>query len=103
MHNLKKYVRNKKHPEGCIAEGYIVEECLTFCAMYLGDDTVHKRNRPGRNSDALESGKRKGFPIFTGYGRALGNVEAIHLEESERAQAHRFVLWQVPEVRPYIE
>ncbi|GMP78094.1 hypothetical protein CsSME_00034161 [Camellia sinensis var. sinensis] len=29
---LKKYVRNRTHPEGSIAEGYLAEECLTFCS-----------------------------------------------------------------------
>ncbi|CAN1791692.1 hypothetical protein LINPERHAP1_LOCUS19427, partial [Linum perenne] len=32
---LKGFVRNKAHPEGSIAESYIVNECLTFCSMYL--------------------------------------------------------------------
>ncbi|XP_020973047.1 uncharacterized protein LOC110269510 [Arachis ipaensis] len=29
---LKSYVRNKSRPEGSIAEGYLAEECLTFCS-----------------------------------------------------------------------
>ncbi|WMV33085.1 hypothetical protein MTR67_026470 [Solanum verrucosum] len=32
---LKRYVRNKARPEGSIAEGYIIDECLTFCSMFL--------------------------------------------------------------------
>ena len=31
----KQYVRNKAHPEGSIAEAYVVNESLTFCSMYL--------------------------------------------------------------------
>lgn len=34
---LKGYVRNKGHPEGSIAEGYLLEECLTFCSRYMED------------------------------------------------------------------
>ncbi|KAH7835951.1 hypothetical protein Vadar_031397 [Vaccinium darrowii] len=29
---LKSYVRNRARPEGSIAEGYFVEECMTFCS-----------------------------------------------------------------------
>ncbi|XP_038982201.1 uncharacterized protein LOC120110683 [Phoenix dactylifera] len=32
---LKEYVRNRAYPEGSIAEGYIADECLTFCSRYL--------------------------------------------------------------------
>jgi len=28
-------VRNKAAPEGCIAEGYIAIELVTFCSRYL--------------------------------------------------------------------
>ncbi|XP_071714365.1 uncharacterized protein [Rutidosis leptorrhynchoides] len=30
---LKSYVRKKSKPEGSIAEGYLVEECLSFCSL----------------------------------------------------------------------
>jgi len=35
----KGYVRNKAYPEGSIAEGYILKECLTFCSKFLDVDT----------------------------------------------------------------
>ncbi|XP_040384294.1 uncharacterized protein LOC121056698 [Oryza brachyantha] len=44
LRTLKEYVRNKAHPEGSIAEGYILEECMTFCARFL-DDVNTKLNR----------------------------------------------------------
>ena len=39
LRTVKGYVRNKAHPEGSIAEGYIAEECLTFCSRFLDVDT----------------------------------------------------------------
>ena len=40
---LKSYVRNRSKPEGSIAEGYLAEECLTFCSRFLsGGDAVPK-------------------------------------------------------------
>lgn len=39
---LKSYVRNKAHPEGCIAEAYLADECMTFCSRYIeGFETKH--------------------------------------------------------------
>ncbi|XP_026400660.1 uncharacterized protein LOC113296573 [Papaver somniferum] len=37
LYTLKKYVRNKAHPEGSIAEGYLADECVTFLSRYLKD------------------------------------------------------------------
>jgi hypothetical protein len=43
-------VRNKATPEGCIAEGYIATELVTFCLRYL-DNAPTFHNRPQRNLD----------------------------------------------------
>nr|GEY97784.1 hypothetical protein [Tanacetum cinerariifolium] len=50
MKKLKVYVRNKAKPEGSIAEGYVVEEALTFSSHYFRDVTT-KFNRLGHNVD----------------------------------------------------
>ena len=36
---LKSTVRDKAMPEGSIAEGYIVDECLIFCSRLFKGDT----------------------------------------------------------------
>ncbi|KAA0038147.1 hypothetical protein E6C27_scaffold36G003750 [Cucumis melo var. makuwa] len=44
MKVLKNYVRNRHHPEGCIAESYIVEEAIEFCSDFLfGVDPIGLR------------------------------------------------------------
>lgn len=35
MGEYKKYVRNTRFPEGCIAEQYIVQECVTYVNLYM--------------------------------------------------------------------
>ena len=35
MCTWKGYVHNKVHPEGSIAEGYILEECMMFCSRFV--------------------------------------------------------------------
>jgi hypothetical protein len=48
---LKGYVCNKAHPEGSMAEGYISEECLTFCSCFL-EDVDTKLSHPERHESA---------------------------------------------------
>nr|GFB54345.1 hypothetical protein [Tanacetum cinerariifolium] len=50
MKKLKGYVRNKGKLEGSIAEGYVVEEALTFGSFCFRDVTT-KFNCPDRNVD----------------------------------------------------
>ncbi|XP_023738343.2 uncharacterized protein LOC111886342 [Lactuca sativa] len=50
MKKLKNYVRNKAKPKGSIAEGYVVDEALTFCSMYL-EGMQTKFNHVDRNED----------------------------------------------------
>ncbi|XP_038972859.1 uncharacterized protein LOC120104948 [Phoenix dactylifera] len=88
---LKDYVRNRAYPEGSIAEGYIAEECLTFCSRYLeGVETVF--NRPQRNCDIIENAD---VYKFSSGGRVLGKVESVVLDQKSLAQAHRYVLLHI--------
>lgn len=53
--SLKKYVRNRAHPEGSIAEAYIVNEALTFYSMYLrGIETRFNRQERNWVDDDME-------------------------------------------------
>ncbi|KAG8369383.1 hypothetical protein BUALT_Bualt14G0005500 [Buddleja alternifolia] len=77
---LKKYMRNKAHPEGSIAKGYILEECMTFCSRYLNDVKTNANNSP-RNYDGDSD-----------MGRLIGNGKEFHLNHVTWVQAHRYVL-----------
>ena len=54
--NLKFYVRNRSRPKGSIAEGYLAEECVTFCSRFLSVDggTENNSNDFGRCPTNLE-------------------------------------------------
>uniref|UniRef100_A0A803MIQ8 DUF4218 domain-containing protein n=1 Tax=Chenopodium quinoa TaxID=63459 RepID=A0A803MIQ8_CHEQI len=47
---LKSYVQNRSNPEGSIAEGCMMEKCLTFISRYLreGHPIAGKRKRKGK-------------------------------------------------------
>ncbi|KAL6558447.1 hypothetical protein OROMI_018797 [Orobanche minor] len=81
MKTLKDYVRNRYRPEGCIAESYVAEEELQFCAEYLSDCDVAD------------------FTIE----KPLGGGNCKSVNDLLLAQAHRCVLMNTPEIQPYIE
>ena len=47
MRTYKQYVKNPTHPEGCIAERYIMEESMAYCMEYMPNGRMgsHKRGR----------------------------------------------------------
>ncbi|XP_077246449.1 uncharacterized protein LOC143886385 [Tasmannia lanceolata] len=99
---LKSYVRNRSRPKGSIAEGYLAEECMTFCSRYF-EGVESKLNRPVRNDDDVPSEIEEGFAIFSVAGRHIGNVKSCPLDQITIGQAHRYVLFNCPAVQPFIE
>ena len=85
LSRLKSYVRNRAAPEGSIAEGYIVEECLTFCSRYMeGVETIF--NRPTRTIE-----------------ESTGPVSIVILNNTEWTQAHRYVLFNSENINRFRE
>ncbi|XP_028118539.1 uncharacterized protein LOC114316078 [Camellia sinensis] len=98
---LKKCVNNQARPEGSIAKAYIVNECITFCSMYLeGIETV--RNRDARNEDY--GVRRQGLTIFTETARPIGQIRK-HVEMSQELRdiSHWFLLYNNPEIEKYLQ
>ncbi|GLT55146.1 hypothetical protein SLA2020_282940 [Shorea laevis] len=83
LHRYKLNVRNKAAPEGSIAEGYIIEELLTYCSRYLENvTTVH--NRPPRSVDD-----------------SRGAVRTVELDDTTLKQAHRYILLNTEMFAPF--
>ena len=38
MKTLKRYIQQKAHPEGCMVEGYVLNESFFFLGEFLGND-----------------------------------------------------------------
>ena len=71
LQTLKKYARNLAHPKGSIAEGYLADECLTFCSRYFhGIET--RFNRVDQNWDGDHLQPYEGLLIFSSIGRVVG-------------------------------
>lgn len=102
LHTLKSYVRNKSHPEGSIAEGYLSEECSTFCSRYL-HEIESRYNRPVRNYDCGDVEPQGKFSVFTRNGRTLGKALSRTLSTDEWEQARLYVLNNCEEVVPFVQ
>ena len=76
-------MHNKTYPEGSIAEGYIAEECLTFCSRYFKYvETIF--NWLVRNVE-----------------ESMGVVVSITLDSNSWIQAHHYVLFNCEEITPF--
>ena len=91
LSKLKSYCRNKRYPEGSIAEGYLAEECMTFCSRYL-EDVETRLNRPSRNAGLNDPNLVETY-LFQSYGEPIGKVEIAELDDRSWIQAHRYVLF----------
>lgn len=102
---LKSYVRNKAQPEGSIAEGYLVQEILTFCSRYL-DNIETRWNRPARVDDEplddIQPCSRVA-ELFPRVGKSIGGSSFYTLTSTEKLQAHRHVLTNCPIIEPYLQ
>ncbi|XP_075514166.1 uncharacterized protein LOC142549218 isoform X1 [Primulina tabacum] len=93
MKTLKGFVKNRARPEGCIAECYLAEERMIFCSAYIKKASIIGV-RSNRNDD-LENGLVEGRSISKGKEKIL--------EDHVLQAAHRYVLFNTAEVKPYLQ
>ncbi|KAL6655769.1 hypothetical protein ACP70R_006595 [Stipagrostis hirtigluma subsp. patula] len=95
---LKALVKNKAHPEGSIAEGYRIDECMTFCSRFLQGTT--RFTRPARNPDPPE--KVKDIYLFESAGEPIGKATTVgQLDNQLLVQAHRYILRHCDELEDF--
>jgi len=87
---LKKYVRKRSRPEGCIAKGYGTEEVIEFCVDYLPD--LNPIGLPVSHHEGRLKGKG-----------TLGKKCNVNIPCSEFSQANFTVLQNSSKVAPYID
>ncbi|KAA0035762.1 uncharacterized protein E6C27_scaffold403G00370 [Cucumis melo var. makuwa] len=101
LRTLKQYVRNKARPEGSIAEAFIMNECLTFCSMYLiGIETRFNRNP--RNDDSMNRQLGCGdFDVFKQNVRPMGGMYSLRERGEASDDLYSIALGPINEVRTY--
>jgi len=99
---LKRYVRNKARPEGSIAEGYIIDECLTFCSMYLTDIET-RFNREHRNDDGSSSKDEHVLDIFSKNSRPFRDGIYDVIPKKDFDMARWYVFNNCEEAEPFLQ
>ncbi|XP_073224821.1 uncharacterized protein [Cicer arietinum] len=91
---LKSYVRNKARLEGSIAEGYLVQEILTFCSRYI-ENIETRWNQLGRVDDEpineIQTDSRVA-ELFPRVGKSVGGSSYYTVTPIEKLHAHRHIL-----------
>lgn len=93
-------MRNRAYPKGSIAEGYIAEECLTFCSLYMSKCET-KFNRKERNPDGEV--QSNGLSVFSHNVKPLGSYEYDVADKKDLQSAHWYILHNCEEVQPFFE
>ncbi|XP_074359670.1 uncharacterized protein LOC141699719 [Apium graveolens] len=83
---LKGYVRNRSRPEGSIAEGYLAEECVTFCSRFLDVDGVVENN----SNDFGKYGTNVEYHIGT---KKNKDGRIFKMKDADWKVAHRYILF----------
>ena len=99
MRKLKNYVRNKARPEDSITEGYVAEEALNFCSMYLLDVST-RFNRLDRNEDTPFPARE--LHMFQSVCTPISKSVATDLNCVLRTKVEWFVLNNSPEINEYM-
>ena len=102
LRTLKAYVRNKAHPEGSIAEGYILEECMTFCSRFL-QDVETKLNHADRHEAAAVNEPPSGLSIFANIDYTKKGFTVESLSRSELQRMRHYILQNCDEATPWIK
>jgi hypothetical protein len=87
-------VRNRAYPEGSIAEGYIADECLTFCSRFLKG--IDKSSSTSINTNLEEENY-----LFDSFGDTIGSVQDVKFDGKTLIQAHRYVLRHIDELEDF--
>ncbi|GJY26680.1 hypothetical protein Tco_0401406 [Tanacetum coccineum] len=99
MHILKGYVTNKACPEGCIAQRYIENECVTFCSMYLNDvDTMF--NKSERNDEMIHPGGE--ISIFSSKWRPIVELDEENFNDVNERHDKEFASWLQQRVNTHL-
>jgi hypothetical protein len=102
---LKSYVRNRAHPEGSIAEGYVAQEALNYCSRYLPKNVETGLNRTCRNYDNSDTCEVVSNDFFSSIGRPFGGKQngiSFSIDSTSKAQAHQYILFNSDGIDAYI-
>jgi len=102
LRTLKGYVRNKAHPEGSIAEGYILEECMTFCSRFV-DGMPTKISQSERHEDGGADQPPTGITIMSTIDNSKKGFARELLSLAEVNDMRHFIITNCEDTAPWAE
>ena len=83
MGTFKSYIRNRRFPEGCIAETRVGIDCMNLFSEYLHRGVHTRFNRRARNNDECDPSDAEPVSFFSNIGVPLGakKSDAIILDD----------------------
>ncbi|XP_069145619.1 uncharacterized protein [Solanum lycopersicum] len=104
MGTFKSYIRNRRFPEGCIAETRVEIDCMNLFSKYLHRGVHTIFNRRARNNDECEPCDAEPVSLFSSIGVPLGakKIDRIILDDKSLSQAHAYLLGNCDDVQEYI-
>jgi hypothetical protein len=91
-------VTNKARVEASIVEATLIKEISTYYSSYFVERSNSRRPEVDKNNPS--QGK---LSIFETHGRSLGRGNRRTLDSREFLVAHNFILFNCPEIKPYLE
>jgi hypothetical protein len=98
MEKMMNMVHTRSHPEGSIAEGYVFDECLTFCSRYLEDCNTKFNIAPRHDDSSTSTAQNTEFEYLRILGRPTSACTTAELDYVSWIQAHRYVLFNYPKI-----
>jgi hypothetical protein len=99
LRTVKGYVRNKAHPEGSAVEGYITEECMTFCSEFFKDIPT----RPERHESTTVPEPLAGLSVFTDLDKSRKGYIYEKVSDSEMLRLRHYILTNTDECATFRE
>ena len=93
-------MRNVAKPEGSIAEGYVVNEALTFCLRYF-DDVEMRFNQPDMNEDVNHPTRQ--LSLFESQCKPLGKQSQVYVDSNVQNMAEFYILNNSSEIEAYLK
>ncbi|KAH0633100.1 hypothetical protein KY284_035886 [Solanum tuberosum] len=104
MGTFKSYIRNRRYPEGCIAETRVGIDCMNLFCKYLHRGVHTRFNRRAQNNDECDPSDAETVSLFPNKGVPLGakKTDPFILDNKSLSQAHAYLLGNCDEVQEYI-
>ena len=94
----KMKVKNKARVEASIVEATLIQEISTYCSSYFAE-------KKGKGRPEVENNlpSQKKLSIFETLGTTIGQRKRRTLDPDEFKAAHNYVIFNCPEIDPYLE